>query len=236
MLFANENVSYFVDETGNVDIKRIIDGSTPPFVPLNTYSFGKTDAAFWLKVVLDNNSSKPREKVLEFNEVRLNRVEVYNDKGALERVMGDCVPFVQREYADANVAVTIVSAASTSTVKYLRVTTRSLMNLEYVLWDKKIYERHLLKEIVVNAFYFGATIIMLLYNFILFLFIRERAFFDYVTYHFVVLIMLSIPKGIYAYLFFPYVSDLSSNSIGSGLFALISFVSFWWGISLQSQW
>ena len=211
--FAQEKIVYYEDKSADMNISEVLKLPLESYQAFETSSFGRTSSVFWIKAVFENRTQTRQDKVLEFKETRLNRVDVFDKQGHLQRSMGDCIPFVQREFNDPNVAIKFTLPPETIEVKYLRVSTQSIMSLDYNVWDLQQYQSHVVKEIVVNALYFGASLIMLIYNFVLFLFIRERAFFDYVVYHVVLLISLSFYTGVYGQVLFPYDAGLRANGV-----------------------
>ena len=222
---ADTKVEYFVDKNGSVTIDEASELYKETFKPLGQMNFGRTSSTYWLKVTLSNDENRTVEKVFELKEIRLNKVEVFNADGTLERIMGDMYPFVDREFDDPNVAVSLHAQAGGTVEKYLRISTQSIMNLTYEIWERSLYEKHIMREMLINMFYFGASVIMFVYNLILFFFIRERAFFYYLIYHLSLMVSLLFYTGAVGQFFFPELSDLRANGVSIGLVTFSNFMA-----------
>ena len=222
---ADVKVVYFVDQNGSLTVPTVVALQQQAFKPLKQQNFGRTSSVYWLKVTLTNETNQTQEKVLEFKETRLNKVEVFKQDGEVERIVGDMYPFINREFDDPNVAVLLSAEATQTDTRFLRITTQSIMNLSYDIWDKTVYEKHILREMLVNMFYFGASIIMFIYNLILFYFIRERAFFYYLIYHLSLMTSLLFYTGAIGQFFFPELSGLRANGVSIGLVTFSTFMA-----------
>jgi len=203
----NFNIKYFEDSSKNISIEEIYNLDIDKFKPLREKKFGFTNSAYWLKINI--NSSDNKTKILEFLDSRLDFLYLYNDKGVLLNSMGDMLPFINRYYNDPNITLPLM----TNSTYYIKLLNKSRMNIEYKLWEKEEYLAHVESKNLLKAFYFGALIIMLIYNFVIFLFLKERAILDYVIYHIGFMYLMIYYNGISAQLFFPTEANLDASTV-----------------------
>ncbi len=196
-LYSQESieVSYYEDKTATQGFNKIVFDEADAFSKLTKIKFGYTDAAVWLKVTCVNNTEILKEKVLLFRDVRLDDVKVYDENGILLYHMGDMLPFKNRYFNDPKIAIPLTLDPHSKITYYLRFLNWTKMNLEYGLVDKYSYINQLNQQNFFEAFFFGAIIIMLIYNLMLFVFLRERAILDYVIYHLALLVLMLYYNG-----------------------------------------
>ena len=190
-LFAEENfdIKYFQEKSKQETIEQIV---FKKFTPFKNSNFGVNSLPIWLKVTLSNDTNRTIKKIFEFQDNRLNRIKIYKND-VLNSVIGDMLPFNNRELKHPSSAFAMSVDANSEVVYYLRVSNKGSMNLRYVVYEEENYKKKISSENTFYAFYFGAALIMILYNLILFFFIKELVFFNYVVYHiFLVVVMLTL--------------------------------------------
>lgn len=212
MADSSFDIKLFEDTTASLEIDDVIRMDQAVFEPVVDTRFGFTKSAYWLKVTNTNNTPVVDKRVLEFLDPRLDFVYYYDDKGELLSLTGDKVPFTQRTYNDPDVALSIPGQPGRS-VYFIKVLNTSKMNIEHALWNEHEYLGHLDAKNLSKAFYFGALVIMLLYNLILYFFIRDRAILEYVLYHVALMYVMIYYNGISAQLFFRDEAGLDASTV-----------------------
>ena len=201
--YDNIDIKYYEDKSAILSITDIQVLQKSEFKELGSTKFGFSKSAFWLKV---DSSGK---KVLELLDSRLDEAYIYDDSFTLLYQMGDKIPFVNRIYNDPNIAFPLEK----NRVYYIKVMNTSKMNLEYKLWDEKEYLSHVNTKNILKGFYFGALIIMLMYNMIIYIFLRERVFLEYVLYHLSLAYVMVYYTGVSAQLFFPNKANMDASTV-----------------------
>jgi len=182
-LFAEQNISmdYLDDRSAKLNIEDVIR-HTDSFQTLQKTKFGFTSSAIWLRIRLKNNSDTALKRVLEFQDNRLDRIEIY--KGVvLVNTIGDLLPFNDREIKVPSATFFLLAKANSTETYYVRITNKSSIDLLCRVYTENNYEKHISLTFIFYAFYFGAMVIMILYNFMLYIFIKERVFLEYIIYH-----------------------------------------------------
>ena len=216
-LYANEmrlneiRVFSFNDVNRSYTVEQIISGDETLFTteldPVHA-KFPK-QASVWLKVTFSNSSDTAMTKVVKFLDIRLDQLDMYDASGQLLRSEGDRIPFNQRRHKDAQIAVDIEAEPLTNEVLYINLLNEDRADASYLVYDQEAYKEHLITKKMVHAFFFGALVIMLLYNFVLYLFIRESVFLLYVLYHTALLVVMLYYNGIVSEYF--YAEDAGIN-------------------------
>lgn len=206
---------FYHDETRSYSIEQIIAEDEPLFRAHLDPIRAKfpAEASVWMKVRLANSSDAEVTRIVKFLDIRLDRMDIYDADGNFLRSEGDRVPFSNRVHKDAQIAIDVTAAPRSETVYYLNLLNEDKADASYLIYDEEGYKEHILIKKMVHAFFFGTLSIMLLYNFMLYLFIREIAFLQYVLYHVVLLIAMLYYNGIVVEYFHPEAAGLNGGNV-----------------------
>ena len=228
--YAAENealvdVYYFDDSNSSYDIKGVINESSTLFhkrLGVDAVKF-HPNIVLWMRIDLLNNSEHYSTKVVKFLDIRLDKMEIYSQKGELLSSVGDRVPFTQRRYKDAQIAIDIQVEALKKSSLYVRFSNVDKSDLTYTVLDKEAYVESIIFKKMVQAFFFGALIIMLVYNAVLYLFIRERSFLFYLLYHTTLLFVMLYYNGLISQYYLPDEYDVNGGNV-PGMFTYMSVI------------
>ncbi len=194
-LFANatllsQNISYIQLEDRSYSQKEILAKDAQGlFQPLQTEHtrFGYISDIFWLKV--DVNSSHPLEQryLLEFEYPLLDYVDIFeliHGTLILKKELGDLRPFDQDGVSTKPSYIFSLTPAQTRHF-FIKVKTDSNTNIGLHIEEERSYLKKIHHSERILSLYFGAVIIMLAYNFLIFLIVRREDYFYYVLFHLV---------------------------------------------------
>ncbi|WP_168203108.1 sensor domain-containing diguanylate cyclase [Marinobacter fonticola] len=157
-------------------------------------NFGYTDSVYWIRFTLQGREDG--DVLVEIRYPVLDWVEAYVFREG-ERVadfqMGDQKAFAERPVDHPNFVFPLDLAANTATTVYLRVDTSSSMQIPIRIWDEKAFIADQYNEVLLLSLFYGAILIMALYNLLIFISVREISFFYYVMY---CLSMVTLAAGI----------------------------------------
>lgn len=182
-------VSYLTDDEGTLSINEIRilkkEGAFRPF-DMDHANLGYTDKVYWLTGRLSNDSPNPEKLVLDVPFPGIDHMTVYRIKDGhmVSYTVGDREPFAAREIDYAGFAIPLAIDRFGSTEFFLRVETGGTMSLNMKLYDYGEFFSHISAMNLILGIYYGAVLIMLIYNFILFLFLKDISYFNYVAFHF----------------------------------------------------
>ena len=216
---SSVQISFFDDSNSSYTIKEVIEKNTKLFHHI--LEEGSTrfhpKVALWLKVDLFNKSKNDITKVIEFLDIRLDRMDIYTADGYQKNTIGDRVPFSNRVYADAQIAVGITAMPEQDTTIYIKFMNHDKSDLTYQVIDEEDYIKSVTFKKVVHAFFFGTLFIMFIYNVVLYLFIREKTFLIYIIYHSILIIVMLYYNGLVSQYFYPNSYDVNGGNVPSFL-------------------
>ncbi len=180
------------DPTRALGIDEVRQGSlTRQFVRLDaeTPNFGYSSSAHWLRFSVANASSQRADYLLEVPFPSLDEIDLYRPvagaRGTLQYEVergGDLRPFAQRVIPHRNHLFRLSLAPEETATFYLRVSTKSVVTVPLQLWSEPAFVAHdRLRQLGYGALY-GGALALFLYNLMLFLWLRDRAYFYYVLY------------------------------------------------------
>lgn len=197
------------DTTNALTLERIlIENDTLPWQQGsdNLPSFGVGESSYWFRTSIRNSLYEPLQRYLELANPNLNRVEVhYRIKGEAQFktvLLGTDFPYETRLIDQPNFVIPIDFPAGATLDLYIKLQTTSVsMQLNASLWDPVTFGEQNQKDALLQGMYYGVVIIMMLYNFFIFLVTRERSYLFYCGFGiFVGLHVASINGYAFAYL------------------------------------
>lgn len=142
-------------------------------------NLGIVSHPYWFRVVLRNDSEFVRQKALELNNPRLSEVQFFgiNSDGVLDKDRaGVLVPESAARWTTPEPAFPLNLLPGGEHTVYLRVDHHGGLRFGANLWERRDYRRHSGVVIGLCAFFVGAIAMVALYNLVVFLDLRERAY------------------------------------------------------------
>lgn len=180
----------FIDSTGNSDFASVRQESLQPYFLANSsqkINFGFTDSTYWLKIALKNHSLVD-SWVLEIDYPLLDSIELYMWQHGryVKKNSGDTIQFHRNNaffHHAFNFNLPIPSSGEVYDV-FVKVQTKGGMVLPVKLYSQQEFVKKATYENYLLGAYLGAVVIIGLYNFFLFLSIRDRSYLYYLFYVF----------------------------------------------------
>ncbi len=179
-------VEIYRDSTGKLtlaDIKtpsvqaRFTSSSTNQHQKIN---FGFTSDTYWLKFTILRSQDAPSDWMLEIPYLSLNIVEFYAPGEAPVQVgtelSAKSKPIFYPLYALPLRATTQAQSF------YLRVRSDYALSIPLTLWSQTAFSQEFSTTLLSQALYFGGLLSLALYNFLLFLSLRERSYLIYTVF------------------------------------------------------
>lgn len=178
-----KNISIHVDTTNTIRFKDILNNKNISFM-LNSRgkrNFGYSSWAYWIKIRIRSEAKDTRAWYLRLNYPHIDRVEFYRPDaaGKYERVItGDTFPFKCRDVINRTFLFKLRRASEPVTY-YLRLSSIGAITfpLELVTNDRQQEINNV--EQIIHGIFFGAFLVMILYNLFIFFSIRERVYLIY---------------------------------------------------------
>ena len=150
-----------------------------------TPSFGFTPSAVWARFTIKNSLPHSVEYFLEVKYPLLDHLDLYtpNDTGTFTVLKaGDTLPFKQRIIQHRNNIFPVRLAPGEEKTLYLRCETTSSMNLPLTLHSPVCLAGEISLEQTLLGMYYGILLVMMLYNFFIFIGLKDITYLYYVLF------------------------------------------------------
>jgi signal transduction histidine kinase len=176
------HLQFWRDQQGNLTVYDIEKLNLLPFDPDLSPNFGFDQTVYWFKVEISNQSSEP-DWLLEISYSPLDQIDFYmlSDSGKMiHKVSGDMFPISVRDVPHRHPVFTFSLKPQQTKLIYLRVHTTSSLQLPLNVWHRNAFMWMSFKVQIFNGLFYGAMLIMVLYQLFLLFFLRDRITFYYV--------------------------------------------------------
>ncbi len=178
-------VEYLVDERAEFSLDEVRSAQTEEFwqpVVEDYANFGYRPYPYWYRFAISNPAEHTVSHVVEISYPLLDEIDWYriNSEGGVDLLQtGDRKPFSQRPVAHPHFLFPIQLQAGERQEFYLRVMTRGSQLVPLNLWQDIPLFMKLSKEDQLHAVYFGVVIVIVFFNLLIFVSLRERLYFYY---------------------------------------------------------
>jgi len=213
------SMEYFVDETDAWRIDNLLSTDTPPvFEPVSDASLnmGFVDDPVWLRFTLRNDTGRDQRYFLEITNPRLARVEFYfqNPQGRIVIGSGGAaVPTTERAVLHAMPAFNVDLPSSAVQTYYLHIDNSGSLRLSGLLWRSDAFTLHGIRSRAVVFVLVGGLLAMTIYHLIIFLILRERAYFYLALMTLLFGVYQFARTGLGALMLWPYSPYWSTHSV-----------------------
>lgn len=143
------------------------------------------NAAYWIRLPIHHNPNSSRIWLLEFYDQTIDHIEVYRPKedGTYQHVLlGDKIPFSQRLIPHKNFEILLDMKSDKVMYYYFKVSSHDFADLRIALRSTNWFIYYALNEYFLFGTFYGMILIIILYNILVFLAIREIKNIYYVIY------------------------------------------------------
>jgi len=165
---------------------------------LGRSSFGLDERAHWFRFELKRPVGAPGTWWLQLAYPGLDDVRLFipSEAGGPEVVhVGDHLPFAERPIINRHYVFPLKLPEDRPVVFYLRVQTRDTLSVPLTLWDPERFEQADALGNTMLGGYYGFILAMLLYNFFLFLKLRDSLYAYYLAFSGTILLAVAELNG-----------------------------------------
>lgn len=176
------------------------------FAPKPSVEKGYTSSAYWVRLQIANPATVELQRFLEMAASAMQEVDWYQDDGSghlTEVHTGAAQPFVSRAYPNRHFVFPMTLAPGAVHTVYLRVASENPISLALHLWSASAFHGYERSYYMGQALYFGIALAMILFNFFLFVALRESIYLWYVAFAASMAATLASQAGIFNEFFFP---------------------------------
>ena len=184
---------YYLDQNNSLSIDNIY-ANKDKFVNLkkDDTSFGLISDTLWIYLKVENLTEQPLRNIVQFQYPLIDYIYIleYDNKKIIDKYLtGDLTPYDTRKIKTNDFVIPYTVNPYKTKELILKINSDGALNVGMNLLEHTIYEENASTNKMILGIYYGAVLIMLIYNFILFLIIKDRMYIDYVIFHFVYLFL-----------------------------------------------
>lgn len=193
-----QNISYLEDPSKSLGIREVTSNDyARRFQASNqdSLNFGLKDSAYWVRITVRNESASD-EWILELSRPSMNSVFFYTPgpDGYSEIKTGYVYPFSTRDIPHEDFLFDLNITPGQEKTYYLRAEDMSL-DLPLWVWSHEEFIQHDQITRLILSLSFGALAIMLIYNLVLLLIMKEVGYVYYALFQFFLLMFLGSLQG-----------------------------------------
>ncbi len=224
---------YFKDSSGIISFSDIKSGKYDNKFVRNlsgATNFGFTDAAYWARLTIRNNSKSLKDIMLEIGYPLLDDISFFipdENNNYIEKKTGDNHNFSSRDFSYRNFVFNIFMVPDEENTYYFRFKSSSSMDFPITMRTKSSFAEEQYKQQYLLGIYYGIALIMFLYNLLLFFYLKDKSYLYYVLYLLCDALFHMSHNGLSFQYFWPELPVINSFSIpffiGFGIFWALNF-------------
>ena len=201
-------VEYFSDQSAVTSIDEVSSKTSNiewSLLEEDYANFGYQPMPYWYRFTLTNPSSSSIKQILEIAYPLLDTVDLYEFNGEqlfAEFHTGDRSPYSQRPVEHPHFLFPIKLNSGEKHTFYLKVKTNGSQLVPLTLWKNTELFLELGKEDALHAIYFGVVMVVVFFNLLIFIALREKMYLYYAISAFAFLLFFAIMRAkLYPYMF-----------------------------------
>jgi PAS domain S-box-containing protein len=182
------------DKTGSLTLNDIsgpaLAGKFMPS-PDEKPNWGFTPSVFWARFSLVGDFDADQQWLLELDYSLLDHVDIFvprTDGSYQLKKSGDHLPFLEREYQNRNLLVSLPRSAFSGSPIYLRVASESTISLPMTIWSARAFIKSDHNEQFMLGIYYGIILLVIVYSLLLLISLREISY----SYHLLFIVNFGI--------------------------------------------
>ena len=180
-------LAYLSDTTLRLTIDQVSSAAfTSKFLlhPEYQNTHFRTNVDYWIRIPIRHNSASNKVWLIEFYDQTIDLIEAYTPtpKGYEKVTMGDSYPFHDRLFRHKNFEILIKMNSDEVRYYYFKVRSHEFADIRLAFRSVNRFVYYSLNEYFLFGTFYGMILIIALYNFLIFLAIREIKHIYYIFY------------------------------------------------------
>ncbi|MGC4021298.1 MAG: 7TM diverse intracellular signaling domain-containing protein [Cyclobacteriaceae bacterium] len=227
--FMAHDLYYVVDSTNQIPFGRI---SSPEFennfrkdIDYQNSDF-KKNSSYWLRLTIKQTNTTEKYWLLEFYDQTIDSLIAFSPQayGSYKRtVLGDHKDFNSRLFLHKNFELPLKVDGSGFATYYFKIRSHEFADIRIALRSTNYFIYYALNEYYLYGMFYGMILIITVYNFLVYLAIREVKFIYYICYILSVAFYAMSYDGVGFQYLWPKHPELNDWAVGVSLYLLI----FW---------
>lgn len=173
------------DPRGDLDFDQVRASSEFKPAPATGANIGFSRSVWWVRLTLDNASGADLPLVLRQDYPLIDYIDLWQvgpDGHWRQTQTGDLRVFSTREFDHREFLFALDLPASSQRTYYLRFASSGPIDISLALFEPHALIGTISRDQLAYGAYYGGFLVLVLYNFFIFLVVRDRAFFYYLLY------------------------------------------------------
>ncbi len=186
--FLLNELTYYIDETNSITFSQATStGFSNRYRQHESYQNKdfKTNASYWIRFPVHHNANSKKIWLFEFYDQTIDYIEAYipqEDGSYRGIVMGDTQPFDKRTFLHKNFEIHLDMKSDTVVYYYFNVRSHDFADIRIAFRSVDRFIYYALNEYFLFGTFYGMILIIILYNFLMYLAIREIKNIYYIFY------------------------------------------------------
>ena len=153
--------------------------------PAKGANIGFSRSAWWVRITLDNSEARDLQLMLRQDYPLIDHIDLWapgRDGTWREIQTGDRRAFSTREFRHRDFLFSLDLPASSERTYYMRFASSGPIDISLSLYEPHTLLGAISSEQLAYGAYYGGFLMLVLYNFFIFVVVRDRAFFYYLLY------------------------------------------------------
>lgn len=180
--------------------------------------------AYWIRIPIHHQDHQSKTWLLEFYDQTIDHIEAFipsERSGHVREIMGDHYPFTQRTFQHKNFEVPLDMRKDTVLTYYFKVQSHEFADIRIAFRSNRRFISYALNEYFLYGTFYGMILIIALYNFLVYLAIREIKNLFYIFYILSVAFYAMSLDGIAFQYLWPQHPEWNDYAVGITLYSVI---------------
>jgi signal transduction histidine kinase len=181
-VLEDDSTALSIADVRRTDIAKNFRTDSPN---IEGFNFSYNRSAFWLRLTLNNPGDHELERLLDVGYSRLTSVKLYlpaSGDGYRSVETGNAMPFASRPYKNRSFVFPVTLPPHSEQVVFLRIQCDGPVVIPAKLWEPAAFHAFERNDYLTQSWYFGMAMAMILFNFLLFLVLRDVIYVLYVCF------------------------------------------------------
>lgn len=189
-IFTLNELTYFIDPSDTLTIETVAsDSFARKFLLHDSYQNTdyQADAAYWIRMPVRYNSLSEKVWLFEFYDQTIDHLEAFVPLQTGEyrqSITGDRYKFERRTFLHKNFEFQLPNHGDTTVYYYFKIRSHDFADIRIVFRSVDRFIYYVINEYFLYGTFYGMILIISLYNFLVYLAIREVKHIYYIFLHF----------------------------------------------------
>jgi two-component system, sensor histidine kinase LadS len=222
-IFTFDDIDYREDIHNNLDIEEVSAPESQSLFSTNNLFNPENlnkDNSYWYRIKIRQNKNSKNRWLLEFYDQTIDHIEFYTPKNGYfeKKTLGDLQPFSERSIRHKNFIVNLPNDTDGTVTYYFKLRSAQKADVIVVLRSVNWFVSYALNEYYFFGIFYGMILVFCLYNFLMYLAVREAHYAYYILYLIGIGLYEMCADGIaYQYLW-PDAVNWNQQAVGYALF------------------